>query len=218
MNEEWKEFEAESRRASRRLVWIGTTVVIGVLAAFWYFDGSAVQEQQAAEETVLATPRSERNDTTVVQPQPEPPQPVAGPSVPGVSSPGGRQTVVGVYECIVNGQRVLSDVACGPDAQVRAVVVDRPDPRDVVQAQQRTQAVQAETPQATYRSASTSTVGTAPAEPPQASNASECARVDQQIAALNAQMRQGYTSQQGEWLHERWRKLQKRRAELKCGR
>ena len=216
MSGAWKEFEEESRSASRRVLVFGAVLAVVVLGALRYFggnEGHGPAESPAGPVTVDVTPTPIFRLESVT----EIPPPSGAQSAAGLSGRGGSQTVVGVYECVVKGQRVLSDRPCGPEAQVRAVVVDRPDPRDVVQAQQRTQAAQAGTPPAVYRSASTSTAGTTPAEPSEAANASACATVDREIAALNARMRQGYTSQEGEWMRQRWRDLQKRRAALKCG-
>ena len=130
---------------------------------------------------------------------------------------GARQSAVSVYECIVNGQRVLSDQPCGPDARARSVVIDQPDPQEVLRQQQRTWAVQAgSTPAAPVPAPQSSRrLGGAEA---MAANEQACRWVDEAIANLNARMRQGYTSQEGERLRSDWHDLQKQRADYDCGR
>ena len=52
----------------------------------------------------------------------------------------------------------------------------------------------------------------------ESANAGACAAVDQAIEALNARMRQAYSSSEGEYLRDRWHALKERRYSLKCGR
>jgi hypothetical protein len=164
---------------------------------------SATQTIGGGEKTVWSEPKIEITSVQEV----DPPRAVQAP----VSS--GRQSLVGVYECTVNGQRVASDQPCGPGAQLRTLTVDHPDPSEVTAQQQRTWLAQQ-----TTDDTSNSRANGSQAVDPAAANQSACAAVERQIAALNARMRQGYTSQEGEWLRAQWQALQKRRAELKCGR
>ena len=122
-----------------------------------------------------------------------------------------RETYIGVYECVVRGQRVVSDRPCGASAQARTLIVDQPDPREATRLrQQQWQSARAySTPAA---SGSTATVAT------ESANAGACAAVDQAIEALNARMRQAYSSSEGEYLRDRWHALKERRYSLKCGR
>jgi hypothetical protein len=93
--------------------------------------------------------------------------------------------------------------------------VDQPDPNEVARQQQRTWAAQqGSVPTVQNPAPRVATPGATAAT----ANQSACAQVDAEIAALNAQMRQGYTSPQGEQYRERWHALQQRRAELDCGR
>jgi hypothetical protein len=124
-----------------------------------------------------------------------------------------------VYECVVDGQRMISDRPCGPEAQRRTLVVDQPDPRDV--ALQRQRLWQARQQAARNRSATTSVQGggnTPSIASPASPNEAACRAVDQAIDNLNARMRQGYTSQEGEYLRQRWHELKEQRYELGCGR
>ena len=129
----------------------------------------------------------------------------------------GRESYVGVYECMVNGQRVVSDRPCAPDAQSRTLVIDRPDPREVSRQRQLTQSTgrsgssYSTSPSggaSTLRSSSTAT----------ASNELACEAVDRAIDDLNARMRQRYGAAEGERLRAQWHALKQQRYELRCGR
>ena len=135
MSGAWQEFEAQSRDASRRLVVLGAVLAVAVLAALRYFGAESDQSVEAVSEPVLLTPTPEvAYDIDQLRGAEEaPPPPVAA-----RRSRAGNQSYVGVYECVVNGQRVVSDHPCGADAQARTLVVDQPDPRDVARQQQRT--------------------------------------------------------------------------------
>jgi hypothetical protein len=122
-----------------------------------------------------------------------------------------------VYECEVNGQRVVSDRPCAPDAQARTLVIDQPDPREVARQRQMTQSAQRSGStfyanpsgrSSTSRSGSSST----------ASNEAACEAVDRAIDNLNARMRQRYGAAEGERLRAQWHDLKQRRYELECGR
>jgi hypothetical protein len=214
----WKEFEEESRSASRRVLVFGAVLAVVVLAALRYFggnEGHGPAESPAGPVTVDVTP----TPTFRLESVTEIPPPSGAQSAAGLAGRGGSQTVVGVYECVVNGQRVLSDRPCGPEAQARTVVVDQPDSRDVAQAQQRTEEAQASSaPRAYSQPQAASGEAAAAVGSTGSTDASACAAVDQAIAVLNARMRQPYTSQEGEWLRAEWHRLQDQRAALNCGR
>ena len=139
---------------------------------------------------------------------------IAGPAA------AGRESHVGIYECTVNGHRVVSDRPCGSSAQARTLVVEQPDPRDAAIAQQRLWQAQQQAQQSTSRSdvAPSDSGGSNDSEPAERGNESACAEVDRAIDQLNARMRQGYTSQEGEWLRARWHALEDQRHALRCGR
>ena len=122
--------------------------------------------------------------------------------------------VVSIYECFVNGQKILSDRDCGPDAVQRDV-----DTRGLN----------------TYEAGPIPYVdmrryGAPPREylnePPQYSGLAgdpkvwkqeRCNQIEEQIDRLNARMRIGYTSQQGEYLRARWYKAKNAYSEARCG-
>ncbi len=216
----WQEFEERSRNRTGSMLAVGVLIAFGVLAALRFLGGGLRSEDTAPAPAAVtvdaeAEPPSRIESMTEV----EPPVP-AGPEAAS-SSRGGSQSYVGVYECLVNGQRVVSDHSCGADAQVLTLVVDQPDPRDVARQQQRTWAVQARSGSAPRVAAPARSAvplqvpQVAPVAPP---NEAACEAVDQAIANLNSRMRAGYTSAEGEWLRADWHDLQKRREELRCGR
>jgi hypothetical protein len=140
--------------------------------------------------------------------------PISNPSVPAA----GRESYVGVYECTVNGQRVVSDRPCGSGAQARTLVVEQPNPRDAAIAQQRLWPAQQQPAAGRSDSApaprvdsgtSTGAVGLE----------TQCRLIDQEIDDINARMRRGgYGTEEGNWLRARWHAAKNRRFELGCGR
>ena len=225
MSGAWREFEETRRSSTGALVAVGAVAALAFVA-FVHFYGD--QHRPAApppveggastpgQEAVGSGPKIEIESVTEIAP-PVPAERAA--------ADGARQSAVSVYECIVNGQRVLSDQPCGPEARARTVVIDQPDPQEVLRQQQRTWAAQqgagpradgSVERAATVRSAVPSSM--AQATPQALPNQGACAAIDQAIANLNSRMRAGYTSQEGEWLRAEWHELQKRREALDCGR
>jgi hypothetical protein len=212
MSGAWQEFERESRDSSRRLLVLAAVIAVAVLAAFRYFGGAEHPESAGSlSEPVMPERRPEVTFRLEDQGSTTAAAPVAPHAAPSLR--GGSQTYVGVYECLVNGQRVVSDHPCGADAQARTLVVDQPDPRDVVRQRQRTGAAQARSPPRSSVASQVTQVA-----PVASSNEAACEAIDQAIANLNARMRAGYTSAEGEWLRAEWHDLQKRREALNCGR
>ena len=116
---------------------------------------------------------------------------------------------VGIYECTVNGQRVVSDRPCGAGATARVLEVAP---------------ARALPPVSQTNGSTQSSVGTLPTQSAArsgnvaADNTSQCAAVDRAIDDLNSRMRQPYTSQEGEWLRAEWHRLKQQRHDLRCGR
>jgi hypothetical protein len=127
MGLEWEELERRNRRAqagSQRIFALGAAVAIGFFA--WaHFVGeklepipsTAVIESSVTEVPAVGAPRVVEAPVSLYQGPPR-------------TTPG-RERYVGVYECVVNGQRVVSDRPCAADAQTRTLVVEQPDPREV---------------------------------------------------------------------------------------
>jgi hypothetical protein len=213
----WREFEETRRSSTGALIALGAVAALAFVA-FVHFYGDehrpasppAVEggASTSGQEAVGSGPKVEIESVTEIAP-PVPAERAA--------ADGARQSAVSVYECIVNGQRVLSDQPCGPEARARTVVIDQPDPQEVLRQQQRTWAAQSGTTPAAPVPAPQSSRRSGGAEA-MAANEQACRWVDEAIANLNARMRQGYTSQEGEYYRKRWHELQKERARLDCGR
>jgi hypothetical protein len=213
MRGDWEELE---RRQGASLEGAGKFVALGVVAMLAFL--AWTQFFGKPREREVATPVLEA--TMVPSPVIEPPQVIEAPATHYQGPPPsltGRESYVGVYECVVNGQRVVSDRPCAPDAQTRALVIDQPDPREVALQRQMTQS--AGRSGSTYYTSpsggsSTSRSGSAAT----ASNEAACEAVDRAIDDLNARMRQRYGAAEGERLRARWHDLKQQRYELKCGR
>jgi hypothetical protein len=131
----WQEFEERSTNRTASMLAVGAVVAFAVLAALRYFGAESEQPVEAVSEPVLLTPTPEvaYDIDQLTTPEEAPP-----PLVAAQRPQAGSQSYVGVYDCIVNEQRVVTDHPCDADAQARTVTVDQPDPRDVARQQQRT--------------------------------------------------------------------------------
>jgi len=211
MRPEWDEIESRRKRSeggSRAI--FAVAGIFGLAYVVWAYVAGGKVELQTEQSVQIATER-----TASVPITPRTPTPTVYQQPARVTQ--GRQTYVGVYECVVNGQRVVSDKPCGPGAQARVLEVDQPDPRDVARQRQRTWAAQ-QSGRSSHAPRSSS-VGAAPvAKEAARPNDAACASIDQQIEQIDARMRQGYTSQEGEWYRQRLRELKERRHELGCSR
>ena len=213
MRGDWEELE---RRQGASLEGPGKFVALGVMAMVAFL----------AWTQFFGKPREPESTTPVLEasmvPSPviEPPQVIEAPATHYQRPPPsltGRESYVGVYECVVNGQRVVSDRPCAPDAQTRTLVIDQPDPREVARQRQMTQS--AERPGSTYYTSPSG--GSSTARSGSASTASTevaCEAVDRAIDNLNARMRQRYGAAEGERLRAQWHELKQQRYDLKCGR
>jgi hypothetical protein len=111
-----------------------------------------------------------------------------------------------VFECRVRGQRIYSDQRCGPEADERPIQApNRMDSQDtsilsspdVVLERSRSERGSTE-------------------EPVVNSARSECDRIEQEKNSINARMREGYGSPEGERLRDRLRLLGDRYYDLHC--
>ena len=209
MREEWQEIEEQRQRSADSSKWIfglGAAVALGFVA--W--------TQLFGERRDPATTGAALEATVIESPVIEVPRVLEG-SSPTIqrSEPArtGRESYVGVYECTVNGQRVVSDRPCAPDAQARTLVIDQPHPQDVARTRQQT--VSASQPS---RAGSAAAGGGATAVSAESSNAAACEAIDRAIDNLNARMRQRYGAAEGERLRAQWHDLKQQRYDLRCGR
>ena len=214
MRGEWEELERRqgaSLEGPGRLVALGVVVTVGFLA--W--------TQFSSKKEEVASSKSAAIEASVVpSPVIEPPRAIEAPA-PHYQGPPpartGRESYVGVYECVVNGQRVVSDRPCAPDAQTRTLVVDRPDPREVARQRQMTQSA-GHSGSAYHSAPSTATSPLRSGSTAAPSNEAACESVDRAIDNLNARMRQRYGAAEGERLRAQWHALKQQRYDLKCGR
>jgi hypothetical protein len=116
----------------------------------------------------------------------------------------GRNSIARVFECERDGQRVYSDQRCGSDAAVREI--DAPNRMDAQDTSGLYDPV-VEPPRSHTGSSSESASSAA---------IKLCESIDQQIDLINARMRQGYGSWQGERFRNRLRELSRQRYEAKC--
>ena len=121
--------------------------------------------------------------------------------------PVATRVVATVYECSAGGQRILSDHPCGVGARAIEVTepnrMDAQDTRILYQSSPRPRRV---VPVPALRQAN------AP------SNRRACDRIQYQIDAINAQMRQGYRHEAGELFRAQLRSLNEQQWEAGCGR
>lgn len=208
MSSAWKEYERSRERSNRA----GTRfAAAGVAAfaflAFHHFYGRDRAPPEASVTEFIDTPAD-----VVEQPAP---QRDTGESLTVTVAPGQRAyaadgtTYVGIYECTIKGQRVVSDRSCGADATTRVLEIAPATARPPSVPQYRP------IPPSYGPSPTLSAARSTTASP---GNTSQCAAVDQEIESLNARMRQRYDSAEGERLRARWHWLKQRRYDLRCGR
>jgi hypothetical protein len=213
MRGDWEELE---RRQGASLEGPGKFVAFGVMATVAFL----------AWTQFFGKPREPESPTAVLDasmvPSPviEPPQVVEAPASHYQGPPPsltGRESYVGVYECVVNGQRVVSDRPCAPDAQTRTLVIDQPDPREVARQRQMTQSA-GRSGSSYYANPSGESSAVRSGSAVTVSNEAACEAVDRAIDNLNARMRQRYGAAEGERLRAQWHDLKQQRYDLKCGR
>lgn len=213
MRGDWEELE---RRQSASLEGPGKFVALGVVAMLGFLGWT--QFFGKPRESEAPTPVLE----AAVMPSPviEPLQVIEAPASHYQGPPPsltGRESHVGVYECVVNGQRVVSDRPCAPDALTRTLVIDQPDPREVARQRQMTQSA-GRSGNSYYTSPSGGSSSPRSGSSETAPNEAACEAVDRAIENLNARMRQRYGAAEGERLRAQWHDLKQQRYELRCGR
>jgi hypothetical protein len=214
MGLEWEELERRKRRSQetpQRVFMLGAAVAVAFFGWTYFFSDkrAPANQPEALEARIVEVPMSatpQVSDTQASHYQ--------GPT----TARTGRESYVGVYECVVNGQRVVSDRPCAADAKSRTLVVDQPDPREVARLRQ--QQTQVQRPASRGYTSQSGYAGEGPTisgsgEP---SNARACAALDRAIDNINSRMRAGYGPDEGEWLRAEWHRLKRERYSLGCGR
>jgi hypothetical protein len=171
---------------------ITSALVVVIVIALHHFGVSGPRPSNASTDqpTALAHPSGE-SPPDVRRPSPDRPA-------------DGR--IATVFECRVNGQHIYSDQRCGSTADERVIhapnrmaaqdtsILSTPD---AVIARSRSEGGNPETPGASLVQ-------------------SECAGIEQEKDSINARMRQGYTSFQGEGFRDRLRFLGARYYDRRC--
>ena len=211
----WDEYEeewCEAQESGGRIFALLISAGLAFLAGRYVFSADSVDDgpSQAQEFQTAPVPSGASEISSV-------PERLA--AVPVVTKRPTNARTLSVYECFVNGQRVLSDQRCADDARERSVVVTRPDPRDVALALRRAAEQRSReayrTPPVTQRYGSNRSGAGASYG---SNDASRCANIEQSIESINARMRQAYTSQEGEWWRDELRALKQARWDLRCAR
>jgi len=211
---EWDELEQRSRRVQetpQRVLALGVAVAVAFFGWTYFFSErrAPANPPDALEAAILEMPTVKAGKAT---------EPEASHYQGPPAARTRRESYVGVYECVVDGQRVVSDRPCAADAKSRTLVVDQPDPSEVARLRQhRAQVQRPASPGYTSQSVYAGEGPTIPGsgEP---SNARACAAVDRAIDNINSRMRAGYGPEEGEWLRAEWHRLKRERYSLKCGR
>ena len=212
MREEWDEIEERQQRSAENSKWI---FGLGAVAALTFVTWT----QFFGERREPAISGSALEATVIDSPLIELPRMIEGSAATtprSVPARTGRESYVGVYECTVNGQRVVSDRPCAQDAQARTLVIDQPHPQDVARSQQQTWQAHRSAPSSAPLGGGSSARAAATLEAE--SNAAACEAIDLAIEHLNARMRQRYGAADGERLRAQWHDLKRQRYDLKCGR
>src|SRR5690606_6378228 len=141
------------------------------------------------------------------------PQPAAhDPAAKRIEYPHLRDSnvIATAYECVgADGQRVLSDRSCGADAVVREIAAPNRMPAQDTSNLYRTPAPARD---AYWRPSQSTPASGGPA----ADNSAVCDSIQARIDAINARMRQKYTSQEGERCRKQLRALSEDRWEAGC--
>jgi hypothetical protein len=203
---------ARSNRAGALFAAVGVAAFAFLAFHHFYGRGREVAEPAVpAPTSAVAVVPGEIVELPTLRPEPQPSGVTVAPGQRAYAADG--TAYVGIYECTVNGQRVVSDRPCGAGATPRVLEVApaRAPPPSVPQRRSSRPGSSA-----TYASSTgQSGAGSASAVP---DNTAACAAVDRAIDNLNARMRQGYGSAEGEWLRQEWHRLKQQRYDLRCGR
>jgi hypothetical protein len=135
MRSEWRELDKRRRDSEERglrFVVLAVTIAAAFLLGAHLFGGPKVAETSESTPEVADLPLPSVAESTEDSNAPMQ-------TAPQRSVVQDRQSYVGIYECVVQGQRVVSDHPCGDDAKARTLVVDRPDPAAVARPRQQAQ-------------------------------------------------------------------------------
>ncbi len=144
---------------------------------------------------------------TVHSQQPEaPPDPAPGDESSAIdtATPAPRRANRLVYTCRDGATPVFSDRPCGEDEQRRRLEVPSPAAGDAP-------GIRPPAPQAATRPITARTPRRVIPDPPD-----RCARLEEQLASIDARMRQGYSAREAARLWQRWRDAKARLRAAGC--
>jgi hypothetical protein len=172
-------------------------LAIAVVAALHAYTGTLGEGPPVAQATASPAPHRGVEDNGGT----------AAPATPAsVSSP----RITTVYECVQRGERVFSDRRCGNNAQEHAIEEPNhmapPDPSVV--------ALSMSDPEPNPTPAALASAAPAAPQRPR----SQCRAIEDAKERIDARMREGYGSAEGERLRERLRQLNTEYYELRCRR
>ena len=212
MSGEWADLDRAAARRTRLAVLVGVLVATAFIAWVRLHRPSPAVPAAAVEQIAATGPSAPVElPATVIQSGPQPSAGVSGSTRPN------RATQVGIYECERDGQRIVSDRPCAPDAEQRTLTVSQPDPRDSLAAQQRARATLMSVAPGRPAAPSASAPAAPGADDSAFAREARCVAIDRAIEQINARMRMGgYGTEEGNRLRGRWHELKNEWYELKC--
>ena len=186
--------------------WLAAVLVVAVSLAVWYFWLRPPDRVPEPVEQPIPVATQDPVGAPVTLPTMRPDR--SAPVAPRARATGDVQ----IYECIQDGQRVLSDRPCGPGAVERFV-----DTREL------NTFTEVPPPPVTAPRRPPSTSSRAPVgsiSRPSAADAHQarCEQIEAWKDRIDAAMRQGYTSQEGERLRAQWHRAKQAYYDEGCGR
>jgi hypothetical protein len=175
---------------------ITSALVVAVVGALHAFGGSSPSSNSTSSpQTVISAPLLAQVESDA-------------PRLPSHANPEAPADarIATVFECRVNGQRIYSDQRCGSNADEHPIL--GPNRMDAQNTN-----ILSSPAEVLARSRSERTNAR---EPVFDATRSECGSIEQQKKSINARMREGYTSSEGEWFRDRLRALDTRYYELRC--
>ena len=178
--------------------WIITSALaVAIVAVLHAFGASGASSSNTSLlQSARSAPLSAGREIDVPKPPPE----------ASLERPAADTRIATVFECRVNGQRIYSDQRCGSKAEEHSIQApNRMDPQDTSMLS---------SPEAVLaRSRSERTYAEVPVIDPARA---DCSSIEEEKNSINARMRAGYTSPEGEWFRDRLRVLAARYYELRC--
>lgn len=186
---------------------------ISLILALSIVAGSWLAFEYSNRPTAPVTPAQ---PSTEVARSPEPPVQISPQSPAKVGTQAPRDANL-TYRCQKNGQTSFGDQPCGSEATLVSVMADErraPDPDDRL-ARMKRAAAQMEADHLARERTPNAVIAVQSTES-KPSNAAQCKFIDDQIAQVDAWLRQPHSAQEGDYWTERRKKLMDERFDLRC--